>query len=175
MAKAAAFWEVANYREAYGIFACSGILFNHESPLRPERFVTRKIVAAACRIAGGSNETLRLGNIAIARDWGWAPDYVEAMWLMLQQDQPDDYVIATGQTHTLEEFTKHVFNCVGLDWHDHVTTDATLFRPADITISRGNPAKAREILGWQARHTMPEVVRMMVAAQQNQTGRGLSG
>jgi GDPmannose 4,6-dehydratase len=175
VAKAAAFWEVANYREAYGIFACSGILFNHESPLRPERFVTRKIFAAACRIAGGSNETLHLGNIAIARDWGWAPDYVEAMWLMLQQDQPDDYVIATGQTHTLEEFTKHVFNCVGLDWHDHVTTDATLFRPADITISRGNPAKAREILGWQARHAMPEVVRMMVAAQQNQIGRGLSG
>ena len=99
VAKAAAFWELANYREAYGLFACSGILFNHESPLRPERFVTRKIVAAACRIAGGSKEKLRLGNISIARDWGWAPEYVEAMWLMLQQEQPDDYVIATGETN----------------------------------------------------------------------------
>ena len=104
VAKAAAFWEVANYREAYQIFACSGILFNHESPLRPARFVTKKIIAAACRIARGSQEKLSLGNITIQRDWGWAPEYVEAMWLMLQQDKPDDYVIATGQSHSLEEF-----------------------------------------------------------------------
>ena len=104
VAKAAAFWEVANYREAYGLFACSGILFNHESPLRPERFVTRKIIAAACRIAAGSREILRLGNLAISRDWGWAPEYVEAMWRMLQQEKPDDYVIATGASYRLEDF-----------------------------------------------------------------------
>ena len=126
VAKAAAFWEVANYREAYRLFACSGILFNHESPLRPERFVTKKIVATACRIARGSLEKLRLGNIAIARDWGWAPEYVEAMWRMLQQPQADDYVIATGQTHTLEEFTATAFACVGLDWREHVVTDRLL-------------------------------------------------
>lgn len=167
VAKAAAFWEVANYREAYGIFACSGILFNHESPLRPERFVTRKIVAAACRIAGGNKEILCLGNMGIARDWGWAPEYVEAMWLMLQQDHPDDYVIATGNSHTLEEFTAHAFACVGLEWREHVAIDPSLFRPADIAISRGNPAKAERCLGWSARQKMRQVVEMMVAAQRN--------
>jgi GDPmannose 4,6-dehydratase len=172
VAKAAAFWEVANYREAYGIFACSGILFNHESPLRPERFVTKKIVAMACRIAGGSREKLLLGDIAIARDWGWAPEYVEAMWRMLQQDQPDDYVIATGETHSLEEFTAAAFSCVGLDWRDHVEIDPSLYRPTEITIGRGNPAKALASLGWQARHAMPEVVKMMVTEQQKETGKG---
>ena len=166
VAKAAAFWEVANYREAYGIFACSGLLFNHESPLRPERFVTKKIVVTACRIAGGSREKLRLGNIAIARDWGWAPEYVEAMWRMLQQEQPDDYVIATGETHTLEEFTAAAFACVGLDWRDYVETDPSLYRPTEIAIGRGNPAKAREFLGWQARNTMHDVVKRMVVEQQ---------
>src|ERR1700676_1304348 len=109
VAKSAAFWQVANYREAYSLFACSGILFNHESPLRPERFVTRKVIAAVCRIAAGSNETLRLGDLTIARDWGWAPEYVEAMWLMLQQEQPDDYIIATGQTFRLQEFVEAAF------------------------------------------------------------------
>lgn len=166
VAKAAAFWEVANYREAYGLFVCSGILFNHESPLRPERFVTRKIVASACRIAGGSEEILRLGDISIARDWGWAPEYVEAMWLMLQQDQPDDFVIATGQTHTLEEFAACVFSSLGLDWREHVVTKPSLFRPTDISVSRGNPAKARERLGWLAQYRMADVVKMMVAGQQ---------
>jgi GDPmannose 4,6-dehydratase len=162
VAKAAAFWEVANYREAYGLFACSGILFNHESPLRPERFVTRKIVAAACRIAAGSDEKLHLGNTAIVRDWGWAPEYVEAMWTMLQQPEPDDYLIATGESNSLEEFAKVAFSSVGLEWREHVVIDPVLLRPADITIGRANPAKAAERLGWQARHKMRDVARMMV-------------
>lgn len=162
VAKAAAFWEVANYREAYGLYACSGILFNHESPLRPERFVTRKIVAAACRIAGGINERLTLGNTAIVRDWGWAPEYVDAMWTMLQQPEPDDYVIATGESHSLEEFAEAAFSGVELEWREHVVIDPALLRPADITIGRANPSKAAERLGWQARHRMRDVVRMMV-------------
>src|SRR6185369_6740571 len=119
VAKATAFWEVANYREAYNLYTCTGILFNHESPLRPERFVTQKIISSARRIAEGSKEKLSLGNISIARDWGWAPEYVEAMWLILQQDVPEDYVVATGETHTLEEFVTEAFNCVGLDWREH--------------------------------------------------------
>lgn len=166
VAKAAAFWEVANYREAYGLFACSGILYNHESPLRPERFVTQKIVSAACRIAKGSKETLRLGNISIKRDWGWAPEYVEAMYLMLQQEKPDDYTIATGESNKLEDFVAEAFACVNLDWRDRVTTDASFYRPTDIAVGRGHPAKAREILGWQAKYKMKDVVRMMVEAKQ---------
>lgn len=165
VAKAASFWEVANYREAYGLYACSGILFNHESPLRPERFVTRKIVAAACRIAAGSGETLHLGKIDIERDWGWAPEYVEAMWRMLQQTAPDDFVIATGETHSLREFIAAVFNEVGLDWQKHVVSDPTLFRPTDIARVLTNPAKARDVLGWQASYKIEDVVRMMVVAE----------
>ena len=165
MAKSAAFWEVANYREAYGLFACSGILFNHESPLRPQRFVTQKIVAAACRIAQGSPEKLHLGNISIQRDWGWAPEYVEAMYLMLQQEQPDDYVIATGESCTLAEFVARAFECVGLNWQDHVDTDASLLRPTDLAISRGNPAKAKHQLGWQAQYTMRNIVQGMIEAR----------
>lgn len=161
-AKAAAFWEVANYREAYGLYACSGILFNHESPLRPERFVTQKIVSAACRIAAGNKEMLRLGNIEIARDWGWAPDYVEAMWKMLQQSQPDDYVIATGQAYTLQSFVEKVFETVKLDWNEHVIIDESLFRPTEIAKSQGNPLKALENLGWKAQYEMPDMARMMV-------------
>jgi len=161
VAKAAAFWELANYREAYGLFALTGILFNHESPLRPERFVTRKIVTTACRITSGSEERLHLGNISIARDWGWAPEYVEAMWLMLQQETPDDFVIATGETHSLEEFVAEAFNCVGLNWREHVVTDPSLFRPTEISIGKGNPAKAEKVLGWKARYRMRDVVRMM--------------
>jgi len=162
VAKAAAFWEVANYREAYNLFACSGILFNHESPLRPARFVTKKIVSAACRIAAGSREQLRLGNIAIRRDWGWAPEYVEAMWLMVQQDAPDDFVIATGESHPLEEFVAAAFGRVDLDWRQHVVIDPDLFRPAEIAISRGNPRKSRETFGWQAGYKMKQVVTLMV-------------
>ncbi|HIK27638.1 MAG: GDP-mannose 4,6-dehydratase [Oscillatoriaceae bacterium SKW80] len=164
VAKAAAFWEVANYREAYGLFACSGILYNHESPLRPERFVTQKIVAAACRIARGSKEKLHLGDISVKRDWGWAPEYVEAMYLMLQQEQPDDYVIATGESHSLEEFVATAFSYVGLDWREHVVTDTSLYRPTDIACGRGNSAKAKEKLGWQAKYKMHDVVRMMIEA-----------
>jgi GDPmannose 4,6-dehydratase len=167
VAKAAAFWEVANYREAYGLFACSGILFNHDSPLRPKRFVTQKIVDAACRIAQGSQEKLYLGNIAIQRDWGWAPEYVEAMYLMLQHQEPDDYAIATGESRKLEDFVAAAFACVGLDWQEHVVTDASLLRPTDLAISKGNPAKANLKLGWRAQSKMNEVVQMMVEASQH--------
>jgi GDPmannose 4,6-dehydratase len=165
VAKAAAFWEVANYREAYGLFACSGILFNHESPLRPQRFVTQKIVAAACQIAQGSSQQLHLGNLSIVRDWGWAPEYVEAMYLMLQQETPDDYAIATGESYSLEEFVAQAFAAVGLNWHEHVVTDSSLLRPTDLAISRGNPAKAKKKLGWQAQYKMQDIVRMMVEAR----------
>jgi len=168
VAKASAFWEVANYREAFRIFACSGILFNHESPLRPERFVTKKIIAAACRIAAGSKEKLALGNISIQRDWGWAPEYVETMWLMLQQEKPEDFVIATGESHSLEEFVETAFSTVGLDWRDHVVIDPSLLRQADLVSGRGNPANACEKLGWQARYKMHDIVRMMVRAQSSE-------
>ena len=165
VAKATAFWEVANYREAYGLFACTGILFNHESPLRPERFVTQKIVRTACRIAAGSGESLKLGNMAIARDWGWAPEYVEAMWLMLQRDRADDYVIATGETNTLEAFVAEAFNVLGLDWRQHVQSDPTLLRPSEIMVSRGNPEKAWNVLGWRAQRKMRDVVEGMVTVE----------
>ncbi|MDD1421343.1 GDP-mannose 4,6-dehydratase [Dolichospermum sp. ST_sed1] len=165
VAKAAAFWEVANYREAYGLFACSGILFNHESPLRPERFVTQKIVATACRIAQGSQEKLYLGNMSIQRDWGWAGEYVEAMYLMLQQSQPDDYVVATGQSSSLEQFVTSAFASINLDWQDHVVIDSSLFRPTDLAVGKGNPTKAKIQLGWEAKYKMRDVVRMMVNAK----------
>ena len=165
VAKAAAFWEVANYREAYHLFACSGILFNHESPLRPERFVTQKIVSVVCRIAAGSSEKLHLGNISVHRDWGWAPEYVEAMYLMLQQDEPEDYVIATGASFALEEFVQTAFVCAGLDWREHLVTDASLYRPTEIAVGKGNPAKAKAKLGWEAKYKMQDVVRMMVEAR----------
>jgi GDPmannose 4,6-dehydratase len=165
VAKAAAHFQVSIYREAYGLFACSGILFNHESPLRPERFVTRKVVAAACRIAAGSQERLRLGNLAVQRDWGWAPEYVEAMWRMLRHEHPDDYVIATGQTHSLEAFVAEAFSAVGLDWRQHVDADPALFRPSDIAVGRADPGKAGRVLGWTAATGMPAVVRKMVEAE----------
>lgn len=148
VAKASAHWMVSNYREAYGLFVCTGILFNHESPLRPTRFVTQKIVRTAAEIAQGSNIKLRLGNIAIQRDWGWAPDYVEAMWRMLNADQPDDYVIATGRTVSLAYFTQKVFEHYELNWKDHVEVDETLLRPTDILVGRADPTKARTHLGW---------------------------
>lgn len=167
VAKAAAHWTVANYREAYNLFACTGILFNHESSLRPSRFVTRKIIATACRIARGSKERLHLGNISIARDWGWAPEYVNAMWRILQQDNPDDYVIATGQTNTLEQFIDVTFQALNLDWHEHVSTDPSLLRPSEIMISRANPAKSHCRLGWQAEFQMRDVIKSMIAAEQD--------
>lgn len=165
VAKATAFWEVANYREAYNIFACTGILFNHESPLRPERFVTSKIIKSACRIAAGSSEKLHLGNISIARDWGWAPEYVEAMWLMLQQSEPHDYVIATGETNTLQDFVEEAFSSLGLDWHEHVISDPALIRPSEIMLSKGNASMAASSLGWTAKKHMRDVVRMMINSQ----------
>ncbi|MGC9503616.1 GDP-mannose 4,6-dehydratase [Baaleninema sp.] len=167
VAKAAAFWEVANYREAYGLFACSGILYNHESPLRPERFVTQKIVAAACRIAQGSPERLYLGNTSIQRDWGWAPEYIQGMYRILQQDAAEDYIIATGKTYKLQDFVVSVFEYLGLNWQDHVTTDESLYRPTDISISRGNPSKAKDKMGWEAQYDMHDVARMMVDARMN--------
>jgi GDPmannose 4,6-dehydratase len=165
VAKAAAFWEVANYREAYGLYACSGILFNHESPIRPERFVTRKIVSAACRIARGAPAKLQLGNTRVKRDWGWAPEYVDAMWRMLQQDLPDDYVIATGETRALEDFVDAAFRAVGLDAREHVVVDPSLNRPTDIDGNFADPAKAARVLGWSASARMEEVVRKMIAAE----------
>src|SRR6476620_4304255 len=156
VAKSAAHWEVANYAEAYGLYACTGILFNHESPLRAERYVTRKIVAAACRISRGSGERLSLGNLEVQRDWGWAPEYVEAMWMMLQQEKPETYVIATGHSHKLEEFVKAAFAEVGLQWRDHVDIDKKLYRPADITFTSANPTRANEKLGWKAKAGMRE-------------------
>ncbi len=150
VAKSAAFWEVANYREAYSLFACTGVLFNHESPLRPPRFVTRKIVSAAVRIAAGSPEKLTLGNMAIQRDWGWAPEYVEAMWAMMQLDAPEDFVIATGETRKLLEFVDLAFGAVGLAWQEHVVVDPKLFRPTDIATGTADPRTAERLLGWKA-------------------------
>jgi len=161
VAKSSAYWLVNNYREAYGLFACTGILFNHESPLRPERFVTQKIICAVKRIAQGSSEKLKLGRLDIARDWGWAPEYVEAMWLMLQQEMPQDFVIATGVTITLEEFVKTAFNQVNLNWRDYVLQDSNLFRPTDLAIGRADPTKALKQLNWKASTQGVEVVKQM--------------
>jgi GDPmannose 4,6-dehydratase len=165
VAKAAVHWLVANYREAYRLHASTGILFNHESPIRPTRFVTRKIISTACRISMGSDEKLTLGNLQIHRDWGWAPEYVEAMWLMLQQDTAEDFVIATGMSYSLEQFTDEAFAQLGLDWREHVKISDTFFRPTDITLGRGDPRKAEHLLGWKARRHMPAVVKLMVEAE----------
>ncbi len=162
VAKAAAFWELANYREAYNIFACTGILFNHESPLRPNRFVTKKIISTACRIYLGSKEKLTLGNLEIARDWGWAPEYVEAMWLMLQQKKPDDYIIATGKTKPLKDFVKITFDFLELNWEDHVVSDPNLYRPTDLKEGWADTSKAQEKFGWKARKELGEVIELML-------------
>jgi len=161
VAKTSAYWLVNNYRDAYGLFACTGILFNHESSLRPERFVTQKIIRAVKRIAQGSKEQLKLGRLDIARDWGWAPEYVEAMWLMLQQDKPEDFVIATGTTITLEEFVKTAFEQANLNWKDYVIQDPSLFRPTDLAIGRADPSKAQKALTWRASIKGIEVVKKM--------------
>jgi GDPmannose 4,6-dehydratase len=162
VAKACAHNLVVNYRDAYGMRACSGILFNHESPLRPERFVTQKVVRAACRIAAGSDETLPLGNLDIHRDWGWAPEYVEVMWQMLQQTQVQDFVIATGRSVSLEYFVQRAFECVGLDWRRHVRHDASLLRPSDIRHGAADPSLALSQLGWKASLDVDGVVERMV-------------
>jgi len=160
-AKTYAHLQAINFREAFGLFACCGILFNHESPRRTETFVTRKITATAARIKLGRSERLSLGNIEVRRDWGFAGDYVEAMWLMLQQETPEDYVIATGQTHSVREFGEEVFNHLGLDWTKHAISDPKLFRPADLQCVCGDASKAARVLGWRPRISFPELARMM--------------
>jgi GDPmannose 4,6-dehydratase len=167
-AKAAAHYAVTNYREAYGLFACTGILFNHESPLRPQRFVTSKIVSTAARIAAGSKEVLKLGNLDIYRDWGWAPDYVEAMWRILQHHEPDDFVVATGEMRSLLDFVNSTFEHLGLDPAAHFSTDDGLIRPADIARSVGDSSKAKRLLGWQPTVSFEVLIRKLVEAQ---TGR----
>jgi len=157
------------------LHGCTGILFNHESPLRPERFVTQKIVRAAARIGAGSKERLRLGNMGIKRDWGWAPEYVEAMWLIMQQEQPEDFVIATGRSESLEYFTSRAFARYNLDWHEYVTIEPGLFRPSDIGTSSGNPAKAKEKLGWSARTDVDGVIANMCEALETSAGAGELG
>lgn len=174
VAKAGAYWQVANYRDAYGLYACSGVLFNHESPLRPERFVTQKIVRAAVRIASGAEERLKLGRLDIRRDWGWAPEYVDAMWRMLQQSTPRDYVIATGETNSLEILVSEAFSAVDLDWREHVEIDPTLMRPSDIPESHADPSAAHSALGWKACVPMREVIRRMVNAARDGRCTGFS-
>lgn len=168
VAKAAAFWHVANYRDAYGLFASSGILFNHESPLRPDRFVTRKVIAAATRIAAGSGERLKVGTLGVVRDWGWAEDYVDAMWRMLQLDAPTDFVVATGASRSLEYFVQRSFELLGLDWRDHVDVDPGLARATDIATSYGDPAKAARLLGWRATVGFDELLSRLIAAERAQ-------
>ena len=163
VAKSTAFWTVANYRESYGIFACSGILFNHESPLRPSRFVTQKIVRGAVDIAERLTDKLTLGNLDVSRDWGWAPDYVDAM--ALKQSEPDDYVVATGHSSTLVDFAHAVFDCLGLKSTDHIETTAELMRPTDIRVSVGDPSKAKAKLDWAASIKMPHLVNRLVDAE----------
>jgi GDPmannose 4,6-dehydratase len=164
VSKVFGYWVTVNYREAYGMFACNGILFNHESVRRGETFVTRKITRAVARIKAGFQDKLYLGNLDAERDWGYAPEYVEAMWLMLQQDQPEDFVIATGETHTVKEFVELAFDRVGLDWEPHVEIDPRYFRPAEVDTLLGDPSKAREKLGWSATTSFENLVALMVDA-----------
>lgn len=162
VAKAMAFWEIQSYVDSYGIFACSGLLFNHESPLRPRAFVSKKIVESAVAISRGLQESLVLGCIDVRRDWGWAPEYVEAMWLMLQQDEPESYVIATGKSYSLENFIEYVFGELGLDWKKSVNTSSSFKRPSEISISCADPSKAEKNLGWKAKNTLPDIARLLV-------------
>lgn len=161
-AKVYAYWITVNYRESYGLHASNGILFNHESPRRGETFVTRKITRAVAHIQAGLQDKLYLGNLDAKRDWGYAREYVEAMWRMLQQDQPDDYVIATGETHSIREFLDVAFGHVNIDWHKHVEIDPRYYRPAEVDLLIGDPAKARRKLGWEPRTRFVDLVRLMV-------------
>jgi GDPmannose 4,6-dehydratase len=161
-AKLMAYWATVNYREAYGLHASNGILFNHESPRRGETFVTRKITRAVAQIAKGSDQKLYLGNLDAIRDWGYAKEYVESMWLMLQQDQPSDYVIATGIGATVKDFVTHAFNYVGIDWKDHVVVDKKYMRPTEVDALIGDASKAKSILGWEAKTTWIELTKVMV-------------
>lgn len=165
VAKAAAYWMVSTYRRAYGMFACTGILSNHESPLRPQRFVTRKIIHAAARVSLGMSADLTLGNVNVERDWGWAPEYVGAMAKMLQQDIAEDYIIATGTSHTLVDFIDTAFRLVNADWRKLVHIDKNLFRPADIIANKVDPSKAASSLGWTATSGMDDVVKKMLVQE----------
>lgn len=174
ISKVAGFDLTRNYREAYGLFACNGILFNHESPRRGFEFVTRKITTAAAKIKLGLDKDFRLGNLEARRDWGFAGDYVRAMWLMLQQEIPDDYVISTGETHTVSEFAELAFRHLGLDWRKHVITDEKLFRPAEVNELKGDSSKAKSVLGWEPSVRFEELIVMMVDADLARLKRGLS-
>ena len=179
-AKVFAYWQTINYREAYGMFACNGILFNHESPRRGEAFVTRKVTRAAARIKLGLLNELRLGNLDARRDWGFAGDYVEAMWLMLQHSEPDDFVIATGETHSVREFLDEVFSYLELDWEKFVVVDPQFNRPSEVDLLRGDASKARRALGWTPKVTFRELARLMVdadlkLAEREAMGLGLQG
>ena len=165
MAKLYAYWITVNYREAYGIYACNGILFNHESPVRGETFVTRKIARAVAHIKAGLQERLYLGNLDAKRDWGFAKEYVEAMWMMLQQESPADYVIGTGETHSVREYVEKAFGHVNLDWTKYVDFDARYNRPAEVDALLADPSKARQQLGWQHQTGFSELVRLMVDAE----------
>jgi GDPmannose 4,6-dehydratase len=178
VAKVYAYWATVNYRESYGMFACNGILFNHESPRRGETFVTRKITRAVARIKAGLQDKLFLGNLDAKRDWGYAREYVEAMWLMLQQAEPDDYVIATGETHSVKEFLEESFSHVGLDWHDYVEIDPKYYRPSEVDLLIGDASKAKRALNWEAKTTFKELALLMVEADMstiNSTERELFG
>ncbi len=174
-AKVYAFWITVNYRESYGLHASNGILFNHESPRRGETFVTRKITRAVARIRAGLQKQLFLGNLDAKRDWGYAPEYVEAMWLMLQQEQPDDYVIATGETHSVREFLEEAFASRDMDWKQYVAFDARYERPAEVDLLIGDPSKARKALGWEPKTTFKDLVRIMVDADIELLERQMSG
>ncbi|OHB60967.1 MAG: GDP-mannose 4,6-dehydratase [Planctomycetes bacterium RBG_13_46_10] len=169
-AKAYSFWQTLNYREAYGLFACNGILFNHESPRRGETFVTRKITRGATRIKCCLQEKLYLGNLEAKRDWGYAGDYIEAMWLMLQQDKPDDFVIATGESHSVKEFLEEVFSHLDLDWKKYVEIDSRYFRPSEVELLQGDASKAKKILGWEPKVTFKALAKMMTDADMKTAG-----
>ncbi len=165
VAKSSAYWLVNTYREAYNIYACTGILFNHESSLRPQRFVTQKIISGARDIANGKKDKLILGRLDISRDWGWAPEYVEAMWLMLQQDTPKDYIVATGHSHTLAEFIKYAFDYFDLEWTNYVVESEEFYRPSDILRSEADPSLIATDLDWKAKVTLPDIVLKMMTSQ----------
>jgi GDPmannose 4,6-dehydratase len=163
-AKVYAYWVTVNYRESYGLFACNGILFNHESPRRGETFVTRKVSRAVARIQAGMDNELYLGNLEAKRDWGYAKEYVEAIWLMLQQDRPDDYIIATGEAHSVREFVEEAFSYVGLDWRKYVKKDPKYYRPSEVDLLIGDPSKAKRVLEWEAKTRFRDLIRLMVDA-----------
>ncbi len=169
--KVYAYWVTVNYRESYGIFACNGILFNHESPRRGETFVTRKVTRAVAQIKAGRAEKLYLGNLDAKRDWGYAKEYVDAMWLMLQQDEPDDYVIATGETHSVREFVEEAFSHAGLDWQKHVEIDPKYYRPSEVDLLVGDASKAKARLGWMPQTKFKELIRLMVDADMDSENR----